>query len=261
MSEVCKSANEEFQLDNKTQPHESIIKESEYEMNFPSNFLEASTVQCEKFQSGIVESFDVTNEDNIVASKENIVNLTLNSTSIDHNLQITEEIGGNETLNDNVSRFNSNIISTELHESNYTQSKNVSSELNEISRYDNHSSRLSTPRVNDYKFSSRSSAGSRVSTPSWAVRSNSNFQTSSENQALKQAKIIKLHGINNEINHRVTIASDLNNESVLEEQIQIAQSDEDPDKNVEKVEIFIKLREFLLREQILIKLYNRLLWR
>src|ERR1700722_2350157 len=140
MSKTCKSSNEElFQSDNKTQPHESIMQESEYEKDFPSKFLENSTVQHENFQS---ETVDFNVNDHVV-SKENTVNLTclnnLNSTSIDYvstNLQIMEEMNANETLNDNVSQLNFNIISTELTESNHIQSKNVSSEIS----HDNHSS-------------------------------------------------------------------------------------------------------------------------
>src|SRR5436853_230448 len=82
-------------------------------------------------------------------------------------------------------------------ESNHTQSRKAFSELNESSHNDNCSSRLSTPRVNYNKFSLHSSVDSRASTPSWAVGSNSNLQTGSEIQTLKQAKIIKSYGRNN----------------------------------------------------------------
>jgi hypothetical protein len=89
--------------------------------------------------------------------------------------------------------------------------------------------------VNYNKFSLHSS---RASTPSWVVEPNSNLQTGSENQTLKQAKIIKSYERNNGNNRKVTFESDLNHKSVSEEQIQTAQSDDDLDKNVEKVKIY-----------------------
>jgi hypothetical protein len=256
MSENCKSTNEElFQSNIKTKQHESIMQN---ERIFSPKLLENATVQHENFQSETFENrtFNVINENNHIVSEENSVkssqpnNISTDCDSI--HFKTIEKMEINETLNDNISRLNFNIISTELFGNNHTQSKNDSSNISRC--YDNYSLRSSPKSFimnvmdDNNKFSSRSSVDSRVSTPSWAVESNSNFPIDSDNRTFKQAKI-KSCGKNNGNNRKVTFMGDLNHERVSEEQMQTVQFDEKEsdfkNKNGEKVEIY-KIASILL---------------
>ncbi|PKC07226.1 hypothetical protein RhiirA5_500820 [Rhizophagus irregularis] len=237
MSETCKSTNEELFQSNKTKQHESIMQN---ERDFLPKFL---AVQHENFHSETFEN-SVLDENNNNVSKENSVkSLQSNNVSIDYVLthfKAMEKMEANETLNDNFTQLNFNIISAEPFKSNHTQSKN---ERSDISRcYDNNSLRSAPTsfimNVVDDR-SSRSSVDSRVSTPSWTVGSNLNFPIDSDNRTFKQAKIIKSCGKNNGNNHKVTFIGDLNHERAPEEQMQTVQFDEKEldfkNKNGEKV--------------------------